>query len=51
MNISLYELTSQYRRDLEHIQNSDLDEQQAIELHRWSPILWGRNPRGWLKIF
>jgi membrane carboxypeptidase/penicillin-binding protein len=32
MNISLYELTSQYRRDLEHIQNSDLDEQQATEL-------------------
>ena len=32
MNITLYELTEQYRRDLEYIQNSDLDEQQALEL-------------------
>jgi hypothetical protein len=32
MNISLYELAAQYQRDLEHIQNSDLDEAQAIEL-------------------
>ena len=32
MNISLYELAAQYQRDLEHIQNSDLDEDQAIQL-------------------
>lgn len=32
MNISLYELAAQYQRDLEYIQNSDLDEQQAAEL-------------------
>lgn len=32
MNISLYELAAQYQRDLEYIQNSDLDEDQAIQL-------------------
>ena len=32
MNITLYELAAQYQRDLEYIQNSDLDEQQAAEL-------------------
>jgi hypothetical protein len=32
MNISLYELAAQYQRDLEHFQNSDLDEDQAIQL-------------------
>jgi len=32
MNITLYELAAQYRQDLEHLQNADLDEQQAAEL-------------------
>jgi uncharacterized secreted protein with C-terminal beta-propeller domain len=32
MNITLYELAAQYQHDLEYIQNSDLDEQQALEL-------------------
>lgn len=32
MNITLYELAAQYQRDLEYIQNSDIDENQAAEL-------------------
>lgn len=32
MNITLYELAAQYRQDLEHLQNSDIDEEQAIQL-------------------
>lgn len=32
MNITLYELTEQYRRDLEYIQNSDIDEDQAAQV-------------------
>lgn len=32
MNITLYELAAQYQRDLEYIQNSDIDEQQAAQL-------------------
>lgn len=32
MNISLYELAAQYQRDLEMIQNSDIEEDQALEL-------------------
>lgn len=32
MNITLYELAAQYQHDLEYIQNSDIDEQQAAQL-------------------